>query len=198
MLYFLVLLFLSLQFANALTINLSGGKQQCIWEEGSIGDQLFASYEVTKGNYHNLVVSIKDSYGKQIYSASGKEEDDFIFNFESSIRVTLCFSTPTKEDVSVSFRYQLGNDVKPINRAPREEYVTSNDVNNLADKLQAISTEIYAMQDEQRYTGEKQHNYKSDLVKLKRKIIISNLFEAIVMLLCCLLQYFQYRSMIQI
>ena len=58
MLYFLVLLFLSLQFANALTINLSGGKQQCIWEEGSIGDQLFASYEVTKGNYHNLVVSV--------------------------------------------------------------------------------------------------------------------------------------------
>lgn len=39
--------------------------------------------------------------------------------------MTLCFSTPKKEDVSVSFRYQLGNDVKPINRAPREEYVTS-------------------------------------------------------------------------
>ena len=40
------------------------------------------------------------------------------------------------------------------------------DVNNLADKLQAISTEIYAMQDEQRYTGEKQHNYKSGIYEM--------------------------------
>lgn len=58
MLRFFVLLFISLELANGLTINLSGGKQQCIWEEGGIGDQLFASYEVTKGDYHNLVVSV--------------------------------------------------------------------------------------------------------------------------------------------
>ena len=189
---------LLLGLASALTMNVVGGKQQCIWEEGGIGDQLFASFEVTKGSYSNLVVSIKDTKGNQIYTANGKEEDDFIYNFEYQTRVTLCFSSPKKEDISISFRYQLGNELKPVNKAPREEYVTSNDVNNLADKLQMISTEIYSMQDEQRYTTEKQYNYKADLVKLKRKIITSSLFEAVVMLLCCMLQYFQYRSMIHI
>ena len=44
--------------ASALTMNVVGGKQQCIWEEGGIGDQLFASFEVTKGSYSNLVVSV--------------------------------------------------------------------------------------------------------------------------------------------
>ena len=37
-----------------------------------------------------------------------------------------------------------------------------------------------------------------DLIKLKRKVIISSLFEAVVMVLCVLLQFFQYRSMIQV
>lgn len=36
-------------------------------------------------------------------------------------------------------------------------------MNNLADKLQYVATEIYAMQDEQHYTREKQHNYKQGL-----------------------------------
>ena len=49
---------LLLGLANALTMNVVGGKQQCIWEEGGIGDQLFASFEVTKGSYSNLVVSV--------------------------------------------------------------------------------------------------------------------------------------------
>ena len=39
--------------------------------------------------------------------------------------MTLCFSSPKKEDISISFRYQLGNELKPVNKAPREEYVTS-------------------------------------------------------------------------
>lgn len=39
-------------------------------------------------------------------------------------------------------------------------------MNNLADKLQSVATEIYAMQDEQRYTREKQHNYKQGMVNL--------------------------------
>ena len=34
-------------------------------------------------------------------------------------------------------------------------------MDNLADKLHAIATEICAMQEEQRYTREKQHNYKA-------------------------------------
>ena len=49
---------LLLGLANALTMNVVGGNQQCIWEEGGIGDQLFASYEVTKGSYSKLVVSV--------------------------------------------------------------------------------------------------------------------------------------------
>ena len=66
--------------------------------------------------------------GNQIYTANGKEEDDFIYNFEYQTRVTLCFSSSRKEDISISFRYQLGNELKPVNKAPREEYVTSSTV----------------------------------------------------------------------
>ena len=64
------------------------------------------------------------------------------------------------------------------------------------------------MQDEQRYTREKQHNYKAglfsihcspvDLTKLKNKVILSSVFETVVMLLCCLLQFVQYRNMIKL
>ena len=64
------------------------------------------------------------------------------------------------------------------------------------------------MQDEQRYTREKQHNYKTgvfpipcsriDLKKLKNKVILSSIFETVVMLLCCLLQFIQYRNMIKL
>ena len=81
-------------------------------------------------------------------------------------------------------------------------------MDNLADKLQLIATEIYAMQDEQRYTREKQHNYKAglfsihsslvDLKKLKNKVILSSVFETVMMLLCCLLQFVQYRNMIKL
>ena len=81
-------------------------------------------------------------------------------------------------------------------------------MDNLADKLQLIATEIFAMQDEQRYTREKQHNYKAglfsshpspaDLTKLKNKVILSSVFETVVMLLCCLLQFVQYRNMIKL
>lgn len=86
----------------------------------------------------------------------------------------MCFSTRRSEETSISFRYQVGNELKPINKSPRTEYVTSSsyewffslvdDVNNLADKLQYVATEIYAMQDEQRYTREKQHNYKQGML----------------------------------
>ncbi|KAM7455080.1 hypothetical protein BLSTO_04165 [Blastocystis sp. subtype 1] len=91
--------------------------------------------------------------------------------FDKPLRLTMCFSTSKSDEVGISFRYQIGNEMKPINKAPRTEYVTSSDVDNLADKLQAIATEIYAMQDEQRYTREKQHNYKADLQKLKNKVL---------------------------
>ena len=43
---------------NALTITLKNGVEQCIWEVGKIGDQLYASYEVTKGDEKNIVVSV--------------------------------------------------------------------------------------------------------------------------------------------
>ena len=44
--------------ANAITMNLNGDEKQCIWEEGGIGDQLFASYEVTRGDFNGLEVSV--------------------------------------------------------------------------------------------------------------------------------------------
>ena len=124
-------------------------------------------------------VQITDSKGKEIYTSKGKEEDDFIYNFEAEHRLTFCASSSKKETIDLSFRYQIGNDAKPVNKQPRDEYVTSStpiylsdvitidDVNNLADKLQSISTEIYAMQDEQRYTTEKQHNYREGMYLLR-------------------------------
>ena len=75
--------------------------------------------------------------------------------------------------------------------------------------MQSVASEIYALQDEQRFTREKQHNYKDgilmkssmifiDLYKLRKKMIMSCVFETVVMLVCCVLQYLQYRSMIQL
>lgn len=64
----------------------------------------------------------------------------------------------------------MGNELKPIRKDLREEFVTTSGINvvvlliddvyNLSDKLQSIASEIYVLQDEQRYTREKQHNYK--------------------------------------
>lgn len=116
------------------------------------------------------MLQITDKNNAKVYQSEGKPSDDFSYNFESENRITMCFSTRRSEETSISFRYQVGNELKPINKSPRTEYVTSSsphpilwlvdDVNNLADKLQYVATEIYAMQDEQRYTREKQHNYK--------------------------------------
>ena len=33
-------------------------KETCIWESGVIGDQLYASYEVTKGEFKNIKVTV--------------------------------------------------------------------------------------------------------------------------------------------
>lgn len=47
------------------------------------------------------------------------------------------------------------------------------DVDNLSDKLQSIASEIYALQDEQRYSREKQHNYKAGMLNcvfLKKRV----------------------------
>ena len=70
-------------------------------------------------------MKITDSTGKEIYSSKGKEEDDFIYNFEAEHRLTFCASSSKKETVDLSFRYQIGNDAKPVNKEPRKEYVTS-------------------------------------------------------------------------
>ena len=43
---------------HALTITLKNGLEQCIWEVGKTGDQLYASYEVTKGDEKNIIVSV--------------------------------------------------------------------------------------------------------------------------------------------
>lgn len=43
---------------NCLTMSIVSGKEVCIWEEGKIGDQLYASYEVTKGESNNMKVSV--------------------------------------------------------------------------------------------------------------------------------------------
>lgn len=43
---------------HALTITLKNGVEQCIWEVGKTGDQLYASYEVTKGDEKNIIVSV--------------------------------------------------------------------------------------------------------------------------------------------
>ena len=41
---------------HALTVTIKNGVEQCIWEVGKIGDQLYASYEVTKGDEKNLII----------------------------------------------------------------------------------------------------------------------------------------------
>ena len=36
-------------------------KEMCIWESGTIGDQLYASYEITKGEFKNIKVTVVNS-----------------------------------------------------------------------------------------------------------------------------------------
>ena len=48
--------------------------------------------------------------------------------FDKPLRLTMCFSSSKSDEIGISFRYQIGNDVKPINKAPRTEYVTSSGV----------------------------------------------------------------------
>lgn len=47
---------------NSLTMSVVSGKEVCIWEEGKIGDQLYASYEVTKGESNNMKVTVVSSF----------------------------------------------------------------------------------------------------------------------------------------
>ncbi len=63
-----------------------------------------------------------------MYSANDKSEDDFSFMFDKPLRLTMCFSSSKSDEIGISFRYQIGNDVKPIDKAPRTEYVTSSGV----------------------------------------------------------------------
>ena len=63
-----------------------------------------------------------------MYSTNDKSEDDFSFMFDKPLRLTMCFSSSKSDETGISFRYQIGNDVKPIDKAPRTEYVTSSGV----------------------------------------------------------------------
>ena len=54
----IVFCLMGLMATNALTITLKNGVEQCIWEVGKAGDQLYASYEVTKGDEKNIIVSV--------------------------------------------------------------------------------------------------------------------------------------------
>lgn len=79
-------------------------------------------------SYHSIVscnLKIKDETDKQLFEAIGKSSDDFNYSFDSEIRVTMCFSSKKAEDIGISFRYQLGNEMKPIRKGTREEFVTS-------------------------------------------------------------------------
>ena len=48
---------------NGLTMTLKSGKETCIWETGKVGDQLYAAYEVTKGESKNLDVIVITTLG---------------------------------------------------------------------------------------------------------------------------------------
>lgn len=43
----------------SLTMTVSPKKDVCIWESGKVGDQLYASYEITKGESKFVKVSVK-------------------------------------------------------------------------------------------------------------------------------------------
>ena len=60
-----------------------------------------------------------------VYSTIGKSHDDFSYSFDTEKTITLCFSSEKKETLDISFRYQLGNELKPINKSKREEFVTT-------------------------------------------------------------------------
>ena len=60
-----------------------------------------------------------------VYSTIGKSHGDFSYSFDTEKTIMLCFSSEKKETHDISFRYQLGNELKPINKSKREEFVTT-------------------------------------------------------------------------
>ena len=55
----LLLFYFILSIVNGLTMTVKSGKETCIWETGKAGDQLYAAYEVTKGESKNLNVVVR-------------------------------------------------------------------------------------------------------------------------------------------
>ena len=55
----LLLYYFILSIVNGLTMTVKSGKETCIWETGKAGDQLYAAYEVTKGESKNLNVVVR-------------------------------------------------------------------------------------------------------------------------------------------
>lgn len=53
-----LLLLLLLYTSWGLTMTIKPMKEMCIWESGTIGDQLYASYEITKGEFKNIKVTV--------------------------------------------------------------------------------------------------------------------------------------------
>ena len=60
----------------------------------------------------------------RVYATIGKPYDAFSYSFDIE-KILLCFSSEKKETLDISFRYQLGNELKPINKSKREEFVTT-------------------------------------------------------------------------
>ena len=49
-----------------------------MWEEGKIGDQLYASYEVTKGEAKGLVVTVRSVVPREFVD-QGRERQTSVF-----------------------------------------------------------------------------------------------------------------------
>ena len=69
-----------------------------------------------------------DEEANIVYATVGKSHGDFSYSFDTEKTIMLCFSSEKKETLDISFRYQLGNELKPINKSKREEYVTSSNL----------------------------------------------------------------------
>lgn len=81
------LLFLSLvlSIVSGLTMTIKSGKESCIWEMGKVGDQLYASYEVTKGESKNLIVIVNLFLFCRSYRLRMKTLSNFILHLEKAL-----------------------------------------------------------------------------------------------------------------
>ncbi|KAK8802049.1 hypothetical protein WA158_006444 [Blastocystis sp. Blastoise] len=182
-------------YVSAITYKLESNTEECFFEVVREKPVVILSYELVSGDAHGFDVNVKNG-DNVLYTKSELNEDDTHFTAEKGQKLSVCFKNRAGLPKTLSFRFQAGAMISSEKHGAHSDFVTEHDMDALGDKVHELSTEIFAMQDEQRYTRTKQFYYKDGLSKMSKKLLFASLFEIVVMIICCFLQFLHFRNLI--